>query len=299
MRFDLVDLQLFLHVAEAASITHGAKRSNLALASASGRIRKMEELAGTTLIERGRRGVMLTPAGRALAHHARLVIHQIEHMKGELSEYAGGIKGRVRVQANSSALSEFLPKALSEFLADNPGIDVDLEESASYRIVRAVADGFVEIGIVADIVDFGDLESYPFAIDRLVLITPRDHPLARQRQQPFRSLLDYDFVGLAETNALQHHIGQHAIQAGKPLKLRIRLGSFDSVCRMVGSGIGIAIVPKTAARRCQRIAGIRIFHLTDAWTLRRLHLCFRRSAELSSPARLLLEYLRRLAPGSA
>ena len=174
MRFDLVDLQLFLHVAEAANITHGAERSNLALASASGRIRKMEELAGTPLIERGRRGVMLTLAGRALAHHARLVIHQIGHMKGELSEYAGGIKGRVRVQANASALSEFLPKALSEFLTDNPGIDVDLEESSSYRIVRAVADGFVEIGIVADIVDFGDLEFYPFAIDRLVLITPRE-----------------------------------------------------------------------------------------------------------------------------
>jgi DNA-binding transcriptional LysR family regulator len=299
MRFDLVDLQLFLHVAEAASITHGAERSNLALASASGRIRKMEELAGTPLIERGRRGVMLTLAGRALAHHARLVIHQIGHMKGELSEYAGGIKGRVRVQANASALSEFLPKALSEFLTDNPGIDVDLEESSSYRIVRAVADGFVEIGIVADIVDFGDLEFYPFAIDRLVLITPRDHPLARQRQQPFRSLLDYDFVGLAETNALQQHIGQHAIQAGKPLKLRIRLGSFDAVCRMVGSGIGIGIVPKTAARRCQRIAAIRSFRLTNAWALRRLHICFRGSAELSSPARLLLEYLRKHAPSSA
>ena len=77
------------------------------------------------LLERGQRGVILTPAGRALAHHARLVLHQIEHMKGELSEYAGGIKGRIRMQANASAFSEFLPSALSAFLADNPRIDVD------------------------------------------------------------------------------------------------------------------------------------------------------------------------------
>lgn len=107
----------------------------------------------------------LTPAGRAVAHHARIVLHQIEHMKGELSEYAGGIKGRVRMQANASALSEFLPEALSAFLANNPGIDVDLEENSSYQIVRSVAGGFVEVGVVADIVEFGDLESYPFAVD--------------------------------------------------------------------------------------------------------------------------------------
>jgi len=297
MRFDLVDLQLFLHVSEAASITHGAERSNMALASASERIRKMEELAGTALLERGRRGVILTPAGRALAHHARLVLHQIEHMKGELSEYAGGIKGRVRIQANASALSEFLPKVLAAFLADNPGIDVDLEENSSYQIVRSVAGGFVEVGIVADIVEFGGLESHPFAIDRLVLVTPRDHPVGSQRHQPFRSLLDYDFVGLAATNALQQHIGQHAVQAGKPMKLRVRLGSFDAVCRMVGNGIGIAIMPETAARRCRRIAAITISKLADRWTLRRLHVCVRRASELSPPARLLFEHLQKHGQG--
>jgi DNA-binding transcriptional LysR family regulator len=122
------------------------------------------------------------------------------------------------------------------------------EENSSYQIVRSVAGGFVEAGIVADIVEFGDLESHPFAIDRLVLITPRGHPAANRRNQSFRSMLDYEFVGLAATNALQQHIGQHAVQAGKPIKLRVRLGSFDAVCRMVGNDIGIAIIPETAAR---------------------------------------------------
>jgi molybdate transport repressor ModE-like protein len=293
MRFDLVDLQLFLYVTEAASITHGAKRANMALASASERIRKMEDLAGTALVERGRRGVILTPAGRTLAHHARLVLHQIEHLKGELSEFAGGIKGRVRMQANASALSEFLPRALSAFLANNPGIDVDLEENASYQIVRSVASGYVEIGIVADVVEFGDLEAYPFAIDRLVLVTPPGHPAASRRHQSFRSVLDYEFVGLGATNALQQHIGQRAVQAGKSVKLRIRLGSFDAVCRMVGNGIGIAIIPETAARRCKRNAAITISKLADAWALRHLHVCARRSSELSPPARLLFEHLRK------
>ncbi|HUB11111.1 MAG TPA: LysR substrate-binding domain-containing protein [Acetobacteraceae bacterium] len=274
-------------------MTHGAARSNLALASASGRIRKMEQLAGVPLLGRHRHGVSLTPAGRAFAHHARIVLQQIESMKGELSEYSGGLKGRIRMQANASALSEFLPEALNEFLADHRGIDVDIEEKSSHEVVRSVAEGFADIGMVADIVDFGELEAYPFATDRLVLVTPRDHIFARQQRLSFRTLLDHGFVGLAATNALQQHLAQQAIQAGKPLKLRVRVGAFDAVCQMVGSGVGLAIIPETAARRCRQNTPISISSLSDPWAMRQLHVCVRRSSELTAPARLLLEHLHR------
>ena len=98
--------------------------------------------------------------------------------------------------------------------------------------------------------------------------------------------------GVAATNALQAHLGQHAIQAGKPLKLRVRLGSFDAVCRMVGIGIGLAVIPETAAFRCQEATQIRICGLTDPWALRQLHICVRDLSELRPPARQLVEHLR-------
>lgn len=298
MRFDLIDLRLFLHVAEAGNITHGASRSNMALASASERIHNMEATGGVALLERGRRGVTLTPAGRALVHHAQLVLQQVDHMNGELSQFAGGLRGYVRLVTNSVALSEFLPQALGTFLATNPGIDIDVEERSSYDIVRSVAEGFAEIGVVADIVDFGALEAFPFAIDRLVLVTPRGHPMAAQRRVAFRDLLDQDFVGMAASNALQQHLAQHALQAGRSLKLRIRLSSFDAICRMVEIGIGVAVVPETAARRCRRTMAIHITRLTDAWSLRHLHACVRDAAALPPPARHLVEHLKRHA-GSA
>jgi DNA-binding transcriptional LysR family regulator len=297
MRFEFADLQLFLRIAETASITQGASRANMALASASARVRKMEDLAGIELLERGRRGVCLTPAGRALAHHARLVLGQLEHMKGELSEFAGGLKGHVRLQANTAALSEFLPRALGSFLLDNPRVDVDVEERSSYSIVRSVAEGFVEIGIAADIVEFGDLEVFPFAVDRLVAVLPRHHALLGRRSMSFRDLLEQDFVGLSAANALQQHLGQHALQAGKPLRLRVRLSNFDAVCRMVGSGIGVAVVPETAARRCKTAVAIRTVRMADSWSLRRLHVCVRRVSELRSPARQLVEHFRRYPRG--
>ena len=153
-------------------------RANMALASASERIRGMEEAAGVALLERRHRGVALTPAGRAVVHHAQLMLQQFGRLTAELSGYASGVKGRVRLLTNTSALSEFLPEALNGFLTENQGIDVDIEERPSEEIVCLVADALVDIGIVADIVDFVALQVFPFATDRLVLIMPHHHRLS-------------------------------------------------------------------------------------------------------------------------
>src|SRR5690348_1429972 len=171
MRFDLVDLRLFLFVVEAASITHGAARAGMTLASASERVRLMEESLGASLLDRHRRGVRATPVGAALVHHAQLVIQQLERMRGELLEYAEGFRGRVRLLANTTAAAEFLPATLAAFLSQHPKIDIDLEERSSRDIVRAIAGNLADIGIVGDEVNPSkELQTFSFAEDRLVLI---------------------------------------------------------------------------------------------------------------------------------
>jgi DNA-binding transcriptional LysR family regulator len=292
MRLDLVDLRLFMQIAEASSITGGAAKANLSLAAASERVRGMEERLGLTLLERGRRGVRPTPAGRTLLRHAPLVLQQVERMTGELAKYAKGLKGHVRLVANSSALSELLPGDLEGFLEAHPDIDVDVEEQSSYDIVRLVAEGFADVGIVADL---GGLESFPFATDRLVLVMAHAHPLAAHRTLSFRDALDHDFVGLGTTSALQRHLSQNALRAGCALRLRARLGSFDAVCRMVEKGIGLAIVPVTAARRSRRAMAIRLTRLAEPWALRRLSVCVRRLDALPLYAQQLVQHLSRRA----
>ena len=298
MRFDLIDLRLFLHITEAGSITAGAARSHLALASASTRIRAMEGQLGAPLLIRGRQGVTLTPAGLTLSHHARLVLAQMEQMRGELGAYARGLKGHVQLLCNTAALTEFLPAALGRFMVANPNIDIDLEERLSYDIVQAVADGRADIGIVTDAVDLAGLEHYPFRPDRLVLVTPAGHPLqtAHDGKKPravrYEQVLDYDFIGLAGDSALQRYLAEHAARAGKTLAYRIRLRSFDAICRVVASGAGIAVVPATAARACQRTMAIRSIGLSDPWAERHLTLCVRQLDQLPAHARRLVEALR-------
>ncbi|MGH7006233.1 MAG: LysR substrate-binding domain-containing protein [Alphaproteobacteria bacterium] len=292
MVFDFVDLRLFLHVAEAGSITGGAARAHLALASASGRIRGMESAMGVPLLHRGRRGVQPTPAGRALVHHARLVLQQVERMRGELRQYARGLKGHVRLLCNTAALTEFLPEALARYLAGNPNIDVDLEERPSYEIVGAVAEGAADIGIVADVVDLAGLELFPFRTDKLVVVVPRGHKLAGRRHVAFRDVADAAFVGLNPGSALQDHLGRQAARTGRALKLRVRVRGFEAVCRMVAEGVGLGIVPETAARRCRRTMTIRAVPLSDAWSLRQLTICVKRFEALPAHARALVEHLR-------
>jgi len=178
MRFDLTDLRLFLHVVEAGSITHGAERMHLAIAAASTRIRDMEATLGTPLLHRQRQGVQPTEAGRTLLHHARVLLQQAERMRGDLAEYADGLRGQVRLMSNTNALTEFLPEPLSAFLAAHPQVNIDLEERLSDEIVAAVADGTADIGIVAGTVEVAGLEVLPFRVDRFVLVVAPQHPLA-------------------------------------------------------------------------------------------------------------------------
>jgi DNA-binding transcriptional LysR family regulator len=298
LRFDLIDLRLFLHVAETGSITAGAERSAMALASASARIRGMEDALGIPLLERGRRGARPTPAGRAVVHHARLALHQLERMRGELNEYAKGLKGHVRLLSNTAAINEFLPDALASFLAANPNIDIDLEERPSHAIVEAVAAGLADLGVVADMVDLGGLETRPFRSDRLVLVVAKDHRLAAQPSVAFADILDEPFVGLSAGSALQEYLNAHAARAGRSLSFRVRVRGPVALCRVVERGVGIGVIPETAALRAAESSAVQVVSLSDSWAPRLLVLCARRFADLSAHARRLVEELTSPTPSN-
>jgi DNA-binding transcriptional LysR family regulator len=291
MRFDLTDLKLFLHVVEAGSITAGADRMHLAVAAASTRIRNMELELGTPLLNRDRQGVQPTPAGRTLLHHARLLLQQAERMRGELGEYADGLKGHIRLLSNTNALTEFLPEPMSNFLAAHPHVNIDLEERLSDEIVAAVADGKADIGIVAGTEDVTGLEVFPFRVDRFVLVTARNHPLANLTSIAFSDVLDSDFVGLDRSSSLQRFLSEKADRIGKRLKLRVQLRSFDAVCRLVECNVGIGVVPETTAERNSRTMTLHRLQLTDDWALRNLTICVRKLADLPTYAQELVRDL--------
>jgi DNA-binding transcriptional LysR family regulator len=291
MRYDLVDLQLFVQIAATSSITRGADQCHMSLASASARIRGMEAALGVPLLHRGPRGVTPTPAGQTLLHHAQVMLQHHERMRGDLGNFARGLKGHIKLLSNTIAATEFLPKPLAHFLAAHPNIDIELEERNSAEIVNAIAEGYADAGILVELGDHGGLQAFPFQTDRLVLVASRGHPLGKRRSLRFQDVLDQEFVGLGAGRALQEFLGRQAARAGQALKVRVRMTSFDAICQMVELGAGIAIVPGIAARKYGRKA-IDIVGLTDEWAVRKMLICCRRHGELSDHARRLVEQLR-------
>ena len=176
-------------------------------------------------------------------------------------------------------------------MTDNPKINIDLQEKPNPEIARGVLDGRADIGIVAGKVDTLGLQAIHFSTDRLVLATAKGHRFAKRKKIAFAETLDEDQVGMQSGSTLQTFLAQVTDALGKPLKLRIQLSSFDAMCRMIGAGVGVGIVPESAARRNQTAMGIALIELTDAWSVRERYILVRNRQALPRYADALIETL--------
>ncbi len=280
MHFDLIDIRLFVNTAKVNSLTKGAELSYMSLPAASVRIKLMEEKLGTKLLYRTSHGVTLTPAGQAFLHHGIVVMHQLEHLDNDLREYASGVKGHVRIFANTTSITEFLPRVLSKFLVANPDINVDLREHLSPEIVRAVAEETADLGIIAGNVPTAGLEVFPLRRDRMVVIVPQTHSLAERDEIGFAEALDHELVGLPQGSASYVFMTQAANALNRTVRTRIHVGNFEALCSMVEAKVGIGMLPGSAANRYAETMNLCIVPLTDSWAVRDIRLCVRDRSKL-------------------
>ncbi|WP_028352850.1 LysR substrate-binding domain-containing protein [Bordetella petrii] len=297
-RIDLTTLALFVAVARAGSISAGARQSHLAVGAASKRISDLEAALGTPLLYRNSAGVELTDAGQACLAHAQRVLQEVELMAGTLSDFAQGVRGQVRIAANTSSLTQFLPEDLAAFMDEHPAVRIDLEEQNSTDIVTAVLENRADIGVFADRTPASGLQTVPYRLDELVVIAPQRHPLANLSRVAFADTLDYAYVSLPPSTSLASRLNEESARLGKQMRLRIQVRSFDAICRMAVATGGVGILPRIAAEPHARSMPIRLIPLADDWARRWLLLGVRDADTLTVAARLLLAHLRSAQPGA-
>ncbi|WP_405120981.1 LysR family transcriptional regulator [Pseudomonas leptonychotis] len=290
-RIDFITLKLFVAIADERSLTRAAEREHLALAAVSKRVSDLESQLGIALLYRQPKGVELTPAGHALLHHARNMMNNLEQLNADLSEFSEGVKGHVRIHANTSAVIEFLPEDLASFSSAHPQVKIDLEERVSSETLRAVREGLTDIGIFAGHVSADDLQVFTYRHDQLVLVTPRDHPLAERTGIHLREAVGYDFIGLQQDASLHGLLQHSAHNLGIALRLRIQVRSFEAICRMIHTGMGIGVLPELAVRTYLPALDVRVIPLHDPWARRELKIAVRHMDSLSLTAKQLLEHL--------
>jgi DNA-binding transcriptional LysR family regulator len=285
MRFDWTDLQIFLHVSEAGSMTAAAARSHLTLAAVSARIRSLEDGNGILLLQRHARGVSPTPAGEVLAHHARLVFDQVQRLERDLLHARGAGTRHTVLLANSSALARPLTDAVAGLsgLAFDQGVVV--RESSSEATVQAIRSGAADVGIVSDAADTRGLATRDLGPDPLVLVVPRAHPLAGRDAVLFKEALAQPWVAWGEQSALSTHLLMRALRLGARMEARITYPQASGVLRLVAGGVGVTVLPHAVVGQYPAAAEVACVRLAEDWADRRLLVCH---LEGSDPVRARL-----------
>ena len=294
-RVDPFDLRLFAAVLEHGSITGAAQAMSLSLAAASTRLKTLEHRVGATLLQRSKAGAAATAAGRALARQAQRGRAELDTLHVEMAAYGRGLRGSVRLLCNTAALAEALPPRLGRFLVEHPDIDLDLQELPSDAVLDALRRGMADLGIVADHVDSSGLVVQPWLDDDLVALLPATRRRTRVQALPFVQLLERPFVGLPAHSGLSRFLLQQAARSGRVPHHRVRVGNFDTVARLVEAGVGVAVVPLSAARRW-RDAKLQVAPRRDAWARRRLLICSTDQAQAQPGVQLLVRALLAGAP---
>ena len=271
--YDLVDLRVFLAIAEEGNLSRGAQRVNLAPSSVSLRLKGLEDAVGTALFERQARGVTLTRAGAVMLDHVRRCMAGLEQMHVDLMPYVHGLSTQLTVLANNNVINSYLPQDLARVFKQHPSVRITLEERLGSEIVAAVAAGRADVGIVAVDADHPDLTFIPYRDDEFVVLVPAGSPLASRQAVRFVQCLGKPFISLQNGTALHTYLMNQASAAGGRLDVRVQVSSYQAVTQLVASGAGIGIVPRSALSR--RSAGVEVLELKESWATRHHRICVR------------------------
>jgi DNA-binding transcriptional LysR family regulator len=292
LRLDMESLRIFVAVIEEGSIAAAAARTHIVASAVSKRVSDLEDDAGTPLLYRHSRGVQPTPAGEALYHHAKRLSEHLQQISDELSEYSAGLRGHTRIYVNFTAMVQYLPGVLRTFLRTNPKVRIDMAEKSSDEVVQAIASGVADLGICAATEDsLGDLQWRPYSVDKLVVIVPSDHRLAERASVTFAEVLEDDVVSMPYGTSISKLCRAAAERAGKRLRVRIEVTSFEGVRNMVSAGLGIGVLPKGSVTPYMHSVPFRVVELDEPWSLRPLLIIARNFDTLPLPARMLVDHL--------
>ena len=290
---DLTSLRLFVAVCETRNIARAAEQQAIVGSAISKRLAALEDTVGTPLLVRRRHGVAPTPAGETLLEHARALLARAAQIERDMAGYAAGVRGHVRVLATQSASAESLADDVAAFLKA-PGhqhIRIDMEEAVSTQVLRAVREGSASLGICWDAADLRGLHHWPWRGDRLAVVMPPGHALARRKRLALADTLPYEQVSLPPESAVQVMLQRAAALAGQPIRYRVVAATFDAALRVVRSRLAIAILPAELSAPYAEAFELRVTPLTDAWAQRRFAIACRDPEALTPAARLLVEHL--------
>jgi DNA-binding transcriptional LysR family regulator len=288
---DFTSLRYFAIVVEHGNIAQAARVNGIAASAISKRISDLEDQIGVPLIRRLRDGIEPTAAGQELYKYVQEIGLTVERLQASLSEFTKGERGRIRLWANTSAVTQFLPEDLKVYVDQRPGVRIDLREDTSARIADAVRDGVADIGIFSGHIGETELDRRIYRRDTLMVIAPIGHALEGKNAVTIRDIAQFDHVGLQAGSSLQARVVEAAREADLEINMRVQVFGFDGIRRMVEAGLGIAVLPQGAVFPYLDHRNLVAMVLDESWANRTLYVGYRDYRALPLAARQLVETL--------
>jgi len=291
IHFDLTTVNLFVAIAEVGGVTRGAARLHLAPTAASRRIQELEAQLNVTLFDRLPHGMALTDAGRAMLAHARSIAMTVTRMQDDAASFRHGEKGVVRMAAPKSVVIQFLPFDIQQCALACPGVRIDLQEMNSEVVQQALKRGVVDMGIYEASLGSIDLPTLAYRDDQLVLVAEHSHALASRESVSITDIVSWDLIGLNEGSAISISMERQAAEAGRTLRMSMRVGGFDSIAALIAQSGGIGVMPLEVARKVAGGEGFRHIPIDGPWSSRRFVLCHQPMESLSNAAQSVIRAL--------
>lgn len=292
----LRQLQVFEAIFRLGSFTRAAEELFLTQPTVSMQIKKLADAIGLPLFENVGRNVHPTEAGRELYESCRRIFETLANLEMKLADLKGIKSGRLRLCVITTA-KYFAPEMLGQFCQAYPGIDVALKVTNRERIIERINANEDDLYVMGQTPsDQSEVESIPFALNPLVVMAPRNHPLVGKKNISLARLAEEPIIlrepGSGIRDVMMKMFAEHGLQP----KVRMELGSNEAIKHAIVGGLGLSVLSMHTLALEGVDGPVAILDVEGFPILRNWYLVYPKGKELSLVAQAFLEFASKAEP---
>jgi len=250
---DVRRLQVLIELDARGSFSAAADALHLTQSAVSQHVAALEREVGLPLVERATRPIGLTEAGHALVTHARVVLARLDDAEQELALIAGRLRGRLRFGSFPTALTTFVPTAVTRFKERQPEVTLTVIDDHLQRLLPRLTNGELDLALIYDHDALthkpdDDLERLHLLDDPFHAVLPAGHRLARSRTIKLEQLASETWVGGGPTSSWFQIVRQSCREAGFEPPVAFTTDDYLAVQAFAAAGVGVSVLPGLAVQ---------------------------------------------------
>lgn len=295
MALNFHQLHIFYTVAEKGSFSAAAQALHMTQPAVTMQVQSLEDYFGTKLLQRSTKRIDLTEAGRALMPYAKSSIDLIRDTDQAMSAFTKQLKGRLQLGSSLTIGEYILPRLLGPFGQEYPHITISMKVMNTAQIMEEILNHQLNFGLIEAPVNHPDMHMEAVMSDELMLVVPKDHPLANKSSVSIDDAMQYAFV-LREQGSGTRLVMEEQLKKKKidPASMNVvmELGSTGAVKSAVEAGLGISFLSSSSVKHEVALGLIKLVKISDIKFQRHFYSIYLKSALLPISAVTFLTFLR-------